>query len=71
MSDVMKNELVLALDRLEVAIGTMLVVTDEQGRLRALDWADHEARMQRLLRLHYGEVALRDGAMLARVREAL
>jgi methylated-DNA-[protein]-cysteine S-methyltransferase len=34
--------------------GTMLVVTDEQGNLRALDWEDHAARMHRLLRLHYG-----------------
>lgn len=43
------------LGRLTVAIGTMLVVTDDELRLRALDWEDCEARMHRLLRLHYGE----------------
>ena len=46
---------VFTLDRIETPIGTMLVVTDDQARLRALDWEDHEARMHRLLRLHYGE----------------
>ncbi|MHB1706432.1 MAG: hypothetical protein ACYCSH_10405 [Acidithiobacillus sp.] len=36
----------------------MLLVTDLQGRLRALDWADSEGRMQRLLQLHYGQHGL-------------
>ena len=27
---------------------------DDEGRLRALDFDDHDARMRRLLRLHYG-----------------
>ena len=63
---------VFTLDRLTVAIGTMLVVTDEEGRLRALDWDDCEERMHRLLRLHYGrEFELRNGRMPARVREVL
>ena len=43
------------LDRLGTPIGFALVVQDEDGRLRALDWEDHEARMIRLLRLHYGD----------------
>jgi methylated-DNA-[protein]-cysteine S-methyltransferase len=43
------------LDRLGTPIGFVLVVQDEDGRLRALDWEDHEARMIRLLRLHYGD----------------
>lgn len=48
---------VLALGRESVAtpIGTMLVLTDAEGRLRALDWEDYASRMHRLLRLHYGE----------------
>src|SRR5260370_38028724 len=41
------------LERMPTAIGTMLILTDEQDRLRALDWEDHAARMHRLLRLHY------------------
>lgn len=60
------------LDRLDVAIGTMLVVTDAGARLRALDWTDHEDRMRRLLRLHYGDdVSLDDGTMPTRVRRAI
>jgi methylated-DNA-[protein]-cysteine S-methyltransferase len=39
--------------------GTMLLVTDEQDVLRALDWEDYEPRMHRLLRLHYGEGGVR------------
>jgi len=44
----------LLLDRLPTPLGLMLLVTDDRERLRALDWEDHEARMRRLLRLHYG-----------------
>ena len=46
------------LDRLTTPIGTMLLVTDEDGVLRALDFEDYEARMKELLRLHYGAVSL-------------
>lgn len=42
-------------------VGTMLIVTDREGRLRALDFEDYETRMRELLRLHYGEVALTGG----------
>jgi methylated-DNA-[protein]-cysteine S-methyltransferase len=42
------------LERVLTPTGMMLLVTDEQERLRALDWEDHEVRMHRLLRLHYG-----------------
>jgi methylated-DNA-[protein]-cysteine S-methyltransferase len=43
------------LEQVETPVGSMLVVTDASERLRALDWGDYEARMLRLLRLHYGE----------------
>ncbi len=46
------------LDRIDTPIGVMRVVQDGEERLRALDWEDHEARMHRLLRLHYGEGAV-------------
>ncbi|CAN5186605.1 methylated-DNA--[protein]-cysteine S-methyltransferase [soil metagenome] len=46
------------LGRLETPIGTALLVTDDQGVLRALDWSDYEARLHRLLRRHYGDYAL-------------
>ena len=50
------------LERVPTPLGEMLVVTDEQGLLRALDWHDHEARMRELMRRQYpGEPAqLRD-----------
>ncbi len=54
----------LSIDRIETPIGEMLIVADQEGNLRATDWADHEARMRRLLRLHYGE----DGFRLATAR---
>jgi O-6-methylguanine DNA methyltransferase len=67
------RKLVFVLDRLSTPIGTMLVVTDAEGRLRALDWDDHEARMHRLLRRHYGEggFVLADGAAPSSVRGAI
>ena len=35
-------------------IGAMLIVFDRDHRMRALNFADHEPRMRRELRLHYG-----------------
>ena len=43
------------MDRVSSPLGTILLVCDDEGRLRALDFDDHDARMRRLLRLHYGE----------------
>jgi methylated-DNA-[protein]-cysteine S-methyltransferase len=42
------------LERFGTHLGEVLLVTDDQERIRALDFADHEERMLRLLRLHYG-----------------
>ncbi|MBO0719863.1 MAG: methylated-DNA--[protein]-cysteine S-methyltransferase [Blastocatellia bacterium] len=44
----------LLLDRLKTPIGEALIVFDDEGRLRALDWEDYEPRMLRLLHHHYG-----------------
>jgi methylated-DNA-[protein]-cysteine S-methyltransferase len=52
--------LTLLTERLGTPIGTMLLLTDEQHRVRVLDWDDQAARVTRLLRLHYGD----DGATL-------
>ena len=49
----------MLLERLDTPIGQMLLVLDDEGRLRAIDWEDYEARMQRLLRIHYGADAAR------------
>jgi len=44
-------------DQLETPIGTMRIVCDDAGKLRATDWSNHEDRFQRLLRIHYGDAA--------------
>jgi methylated-DNA-[protein]-cysteine S-methyltransferase len=51
----MRNILHLSINRIETPIGEMLIVADHDGNLRAVDWTDHEARMRRLLRVHYGD----------------
>ena len=61
----------LQLDRLKTPIGAALLVTDEQGVLRALDFHDYESRMLRLLRRHYASVPLAAGSAPSAVRAAL
>jgi methylated-DNA-[protein]-cysteine S-methyltransferase len=39
---------------LPTEIGRLIILSDAQDRLRVVDWEDHAARMNRLLRLHYG-----------------
>ena len=46
-------------DHLETPIGVMRIVCDDSGQLRATDWDDHEERLVRLLKIHYGAVAER------------
>jgi len=50
----MNQVLKLLLDQIETPTGEMLIVADQEGNLRAVDWTEHETRMCRLLRLHYG-----------------
>lgn len=40
---------------METPIGELILVTDNAGNLRAVDWTDYEDRMLRLLKLHYGK----------------
>jgi len=61
----------LRLDRMATPIGEALLVVDEQDRLRAFDWSDHEDRMQRLLHRHYGARPLDHGRAPASVRTAI
>src|SRR5204862_6623278 len=66
---------ILYADRLESAIGTLLIIHDREGHARALDFHDFESRMRRLLRLHYGaegrEFAAEDRAAPTTSRRAL
>ena len=60
-------------DRVTSPIGTILLVTDGEGWLRALDFEDHAERMHRLLRRHYGAggYTLASGEAPAQVVDAL
>lgn len=59
--------------RMATPIGEMVLVTDERGRLRSLDWQDYEDRMNELMGRYYrrDRVQLSKGAMPPRVRDAL
>lgn len=59
------------LDRLNTPIGIALIVTGEDGVLRALDWQDYEPRMRGLLRLQWGAVELKNAPAPGAVRAAL
>jgi methylated-DNA-[protein]-cysteine S-methyltransferase len=47
------------IERFETPTGRMLLVADEPGLVHALDWEDHEPRLQRLLGRYYRGVTLR------------
>jgi O-6-methylguanine DNA methyltransferase len=61
----------LTLSRYVAPVGELLLVTDADGRLRALDFNDFEERMRRLLARHYGVVELVAGAVPAAIAAAL
>ncbi|MES1178524.1 MAG: methylated-DNA--[protein]-cysteine S-methyltransferase [Myxococcales bacterium] len=67
------SELILQIERIDTPTGRMLVVNDERGQLRAIDWEDHEQRMQRLLGRYYREtqLILREVARKSAARRAL
>lgn len=52
-------------------LGELLLVTDDAGALHALDFADHRARLHRLLReLHDDDIDLVEGALPETVADA-
>jgi O-6-methylguanine DNA methyltransferase len=60
------------LTRIPTPIGVMLIATDDQGRLRVLDWETHAERMMRLIQRHYGkDVVLTEGPGPAAMVEKL
>ncbi len=61
----------LTLTRYAAPLAELLVVTDAEGALRALDFADYEERMRRLLARHYGAFTLADGPAPAAITTAL
>lgn len=61
----------MSLSQLDSPLGTMLLVTDAQQVVRALDFADHKARLHRGLRERYGEVELIEAAAPAEIADAM
>jgi len=51
----------LQLERWISPMCPLLIVTDGDGILRALEFGDHESRMNRLLQAHYGSYTLSEG----------
>ncbi|MFI8416257.1 methylated-DNA--[protein]-cysteine S-methyltransferase [Serratia sp. NPDC078593] len=44
------------IDRMATPIGELILIADEQGHMRALDWTEHEDRLMKLLNTHYRTV---------------
>lgn len=61
----------LTLDRVATPVGEVLLVTDAEGAVRALDFADYEARMTRLLARHAPGAALVEGRAPETVRRGI
>jgi methylated-DNA-[protein]-cysteine S-methyltransferase len=53
MEALMRDQLRLFLDRLMTPVDELILLADELGNLRAVDWTDHEQRMHRLLAQQY------------------
>jgi methylated-DNA-[protein]-cysteine S-methyltransferase len=61
----------LFLSSLESPLGEMLLVSDAQRYIRALDFADHRSRLHRSLREHYGGTQLSEVPAPAATVQAL
>ena len=61
----------LTLDRIATPVGEVLLVTDGVGAVRALDFADYDDRMSRLLARHAPGAAVVEGRAPDRVRRAV
>jgi methylated-DNA-[protein]-cysteine S-methyltransferase len=67
------NSEIFRIERFDTPTGRMLLVNDEQGRVRALDWETHEARMLRLLSRYYRHVRvdLREASKVSAAKRAV
>jgi len=61
----------LTLDRIPTPVGEVLLVTDDAGAVRALDFADYEDRMNRLVLRHAPGASLTAGRSPEPVRTAV
>ena len=60
----------LYIDRLETPLGLGLLITDQDGMLRAFDWDGENRRLLRLMRRYYPTIPLGDGPAPATLRAA-
>jgi methylated-DNA-[protein]-cysteine S-methyltransferase len=60
----------LTLERLPTPFGPILVASDTEGRLRAVEFWNDEAEMRRLIARHHGKARAEFGAVAAPIREA-
>ena len=67
----MRTRISLLLHRLDTPIGLALIVTDERGTLRALDYIEYEARLHKLLRIHYDDDELRPASLPSSIEERI
>lgn len=65
--------LTLFVERTPTPVGDMLILTDAEDRLRAVDWDDYQPRMHQLLGLHYGKngYVLRERGSASQARRRL
>jgi methylated-DNA-[protein]-cysteine S-methyltransferase len=61
----------LRLERWASPMGPLLIVTDDRGILRAIEFGAHESRMDRLLRSHYCHYTLEEGQAPVSLKRAL
>jgi methylated-DNA-[protein]-cysteine S-methyltransferase len=69
----MQDKFSFCLERVPTPVGCMLLITDSDNIVRAIDWEGYEERMHRLLRLHYGagNVTLDDTLRPSSIRRTL
>jgi methylated-DNA-[protein]-cysteine S-methyltransferase len=59
------------LSHFDSPLGELSVVTDDKGLLSVLMFSDHHVQLHRVLREHYGDFDLEDGAAPAHITDAL
>ena len=67
------STMTFTLERMETPLGQMLLVNDEQGLLRALDWLDYEQDMLALMRQQYKgvHISLRETPVFSRAANVM
>jgi methylated-DNA-[protein]-cysteine S-methyltransferase len=64
---------IFSVDRMETPIGLLLIATDEDQRLRGIEWEDHRPRFEKLLKRYHGAEGfeLQEATQPAPARRAL